>query len=1143
MLFPESPEFAGFYAYTTGLAAVVSLAMIQLPAALAHLGEEFNKLASPASSATPPAHGPTSPVSAVAEAPFYARDSAAVVSITNCMKECAGFLPSSSLVVAGWVVVLVHIQHLVKVHTRWDDGEEPTARGPAIVEFYGNLLPELFPTTVDAGLRNLFERSSQQMLELVVGACRQPSENASGAAAFDLRSEEDGLRMKNVIAHLVRKTQKYFEFSEPIIIATFLAHDVEYTRVPCLHRLLEQERELKADDNWMGNLVESFFLDDGTVRLLARAKNRFPYEPLPYLRLLKGIATQYESVVDRLIRLDTYTHLLPHGFKDYDDCGPEESGNIVLASDLVLLPPRENGMFEHGSPSATLRSLGGIVIPRGTEGVQISSGSTKQVVAWKHSYNALAMFGRILECASTGQFFSAELVNNTVVTEIISLLTLLVASSEESRAASARAPGHYEIPQALGEASDMLGRNRDVISICFNLLDTALSRHTTEQPFFVIGLEFVNSLVHVAPARVWPYLARSVLLERHGRGGALSGYLSAVEVTRGSYDFTLTCLSLFESLVEEAIRSSAVQKGRSKALVLPYKAIPQGPSGVGVSDIVQRDILLGFTRVMVDLFESYRTFRYSKNIAQKLQIGAKISKIFTTILYYAYGVDELSNAENKITSVLMPSAGYLVSIFLTGPANDLPIEPILGVIADGVQTPESSLYLQTLKIWVDQVIHMVEFADVLVRVRLYLGSVSQQLPTQSNVLNDVNRHPPSHLEKRLYAASASMAKLYAADEKFKWPVLGLFESLVKSSGSFSEEPPSLLGHLGSDCANHFVTLLSMLDKPYLDEIIETRIWSFISAVVSNKQQGMSILLLRGETLRRGHRAGKAAASKHKSMLSICFDALEDIDHLPVGKTLAMLEMISTALNFWTLALDDLAKHPKILPGLTKHVGNYAIEFLPADSKELITEKACKIAIAAHIARILALYIHSRKPSDKDEAFFKQLLPKLNFYFEKAVKIGGYRSSLHVLLQKNFEEKWSGVKLIQLKKTRLRRTIYGTDAVYDLGLGDKALGFDPSWAGRPDGYRCEVEQANLNLSLVQTQVVSAPLISTRSKWLICAASGSVILVGALGSRTVRFHQTQPSVNRLASQSSGDLSTRKRRNRTSNAHFRPDPLPSR
>jgi len=702
--------------------------MIQIPTALAILDEEFSKLSSSESSATPPANGPASPpspVSTLSEQSFYIKDQSAIIAVTNCMQECAGYLPSSSLAVAGWVLLLQHIQHLVKDNTQWDDGEGVAARGPMIVEFYNNLLPGLFPTTVDVGLRHLLQRSSKQILQLVIEVL-EPSDSTSGAV-FCLRGEEDGLRMKNVIADLIRRTQKYFEFTEGLINATFLVHDVEYRDITPFNKFLEQELEADTEDSWIGNPVEKFSLDDGTTRLLARAKNRFPYEPLPFLRLIKGIATQNAAVTHYLTDLDTYTHLLPHGFKDYDDCGPEESGNIMLASNLVLFPPRESGMFENDPPTGTFYSLGGIVIPRGTEGVQISSGGTRQVVAWKYRYNALAMFGRILECAVTSQTFSTDLVNMTVVTEIISLLTILVTSSEESVAALAREPGHYEIPQVLAEASDMLGRNRDVISIAFNFLDTALNRHTTEEPFFVVGLEFVNSLVHVAPGRVWPYLARSVLLERHGRGGAFAGYLSAVEVTQGSYDFTLTCLTLFESLVEEAIRSSAVHKGRSKALVVSSKVAPKGPGGMGVSDIVQRDILLGFTRVAVDIIESYRGFKYSKDIAQKLQIGTKIARIFTMILYYAYGVDEFSDADNKITSVLIPSAEYLVSVFLSAGASDLPIEPILGAIADGVQTPESSLYLQTLGVWVNQVIQMVKFADVLVRIRLYLGSAS--LPT------------------------------------------------------------------------------------------------------------------------------------------------------------------------------------------------------------------------------------------------------------------------------------------------------------------------------------------------------------------------------------------------------------------------------
>lgn len=338
------------------------------------------------------------------------------------------------------------------------------------------------------------------------------------------------------------------------------------------------------------------------------------------------------------------------------------------------------------------------------------------------------------------------------------------------------------------------------------------------------------------------------------------------------------------------------------------------------------------------------------------------------------------------------------------------------------------------------------------------------------IANESYRIPPSQFEIHLYRGSAALTKLYGAHERYKQCVLELLETMVKAAGLFSEEePPSLLGFLGSTCANHFVTMLATVDKPYQDVTIETRIWEFVSAVVSNKQQGMSILLLRGETLRQGNNATMRPV-KSRSMLSVCLEGLEEIGRLPVEKTLAMLEMVSMAQNFWSLAMDDLGKHPKFLSTITKHVETVMVEFLPADSVEIMTQKAYTIAIAGHIARILALYFHARRPSEKDQEFFKQLLPRLNFYFERAVKVSGYRRSLHTQLAKNFEEKWGGVKLSQIKKTRLRRQEYGVDAIFDVELGTKVLGFDPSWNGaRSDGYKKEVETANVNLSIVQTQV--------------------------------------------------------------------------
>lgn len=335
------------------------------------------------------------------------------------------------------------------------------------------------------------------------------------------------------------------------------------------------------------------------------------------------------------------------------------------------------------------------------------------------------------------------------------------------------------------------------------------------------------------------------------------------------------------------------------------------------------------------------------------------------------------------------------------------------------------------------------------------------------------RLPTSQFEKDLYGSAASLAKLYGAHERYKQCVLELLASLVKASSSDAEEPPSLLGFLGSQCANHFVTLLAAVDKPYQDAAIEIRIWEFVTAVVSNKQQGMSILLLRGETLRQANGVGSISTpTKKRSMLSVCLDGLQEIGRLPVEKTLAMLDMVSTAQNFWSLAMDDLGKHPKFLATVTNHIENIkTIEFLPADSLEIMTEKAFTIAIAGCIAKILALYFHSRGPSEKDSEFFKQLIPKLDLYFNRAVKISGYRPSLHAHLTKNFEEKFGGVRLSQIKKTRLARREYGVDAIYDVALGSKVLGFDPGWDRRPDGYMSEVEQANVNLSLIQTQVVS------------------------------------------------------------------------
>lgn len=332
-------------------------------------------------------------------------------------------------------------------------------------------------------------------------------------------------------------------------------------------------------------------------------------------------------------------------------------------------------------------------------------------------------------------------------------------------------------------------------------------------------------------------------------------------------------------------------------------------------------------------------------------------------------------------------------------------------------------------------------------------------------------------------------------ERFRLPAVDLLEAMVVASGSnqTSPEPPSLLGHLGTECANAFTQMLAGLDSPTHDLQLETAILNFISAVVSNKQQGLSILLLRGETL-MGRFGGKDSATvpadgkKPRSILTVALDKLSDpkLINMNPERALSMLEAVALSQNYWSLAMEDLGQHPRFISSLIKYMETFNEEFQPQDAKEVLTTKANKVAAVAYIAQIIAMFIHTKRASSSrhEPGFISQLLnPKtLKYYFNHGVRITNYRRSLHGQLEKNFGIKWPGLGLMKLKKTKLKKKVYGPGYFYDLELAGQLLGFDKFWEdngvrkaranpnGDSNGYKEEVELANLNLSLIDSQVV-------------------------------------------------------------------------
>ncbi|KAF8467356.1 nucleoporin subcomplex protein binding to Pom34-domain-containing protein [Kalaharituber pfeilii] len=1148
----QLPDIQNLNSYLHPLCSIISLTILSLHKVDDYLIASFTQ------------DNPAPPTGGVAfeDNAFYLKSPNAIAEVTQILTEHARN-PVASLASFGWSLILRRIgECLYSIGHDPEDIETPTPEPsafatPARRRRTGNAAADLYISSLStiyvhnphgksvAAFLAKSAISDCHVFDLIVQLVTSVATEGNGGIAWSIGHEEDGKSMKAVIATVVRKATEVVEFSQGIVSAVLVLNEVPISEAwkmkhpsePHPFSLDNEQDPLDtSQDSMATNLcdtVAKFWSDpEALTKIMIPARARFPYEPLPFLKIIRSLATDVERTHAVLTKMDTYTQALPVGFGGYEIGLPlnnnlnasnfgfasvsgngsatgsvddSDAGWIVLAEELCLFAPRMISGYETGEDEV---GGGGLVLLPDTHGRVISDNRTvPPIVMWQFRYSALTLFGRILECAligASGGGSSAIFKRGSngavvdpagtqeVIGEIISILTTMILASCSSGSSSEHAE---KVTLILEETSDAVGRNRDVVSIIFDLLEDALQAScrasaTQSTEFITIGLQFVNALVPILPNRVWPYLARSSLLERHGKEGTLIRITSGIEVVKGEYDFTCTALRLFEDLVEDGIRG-AVEKsgvvGGNGVVVFAKKA----GVGAGVSASVQREILEEWTHWGVDLFESYQGWKYL-NGEEKSEIGRRITKILTRILDAVYGVDDSMDLKSKITGLLASSAEHLTKVFLSDSTTTLPLQPIVSAIHDGVTIPESSLYVKPLHNWVFLVTSIMQFAATLVRVRAYIGL------------------PPSQLETQLYEISPFIAKLYAVHDRFRLPVVDLIEAMISASGTApantdllsskrSPEPPSLLGHLGTECASAFTQVLSALDSPLHEIELETKIWNLISAIVSNRQQGMSILLLRGETLLGGFSGNsdhKTAATttgvkKNNSILTVALDELSDtmkLDNQP-EKALAMLETVALSQNYWSLAMEDMGRHPNFLSSMVKYVESFNVEFQSSDTKETATMKANKVAVVANIARILAMHIHTKRASSSrhEPGFIAQLLNPntLRFYFQNGVTISGYRPSLHGHLGKNFEDKWPGLGLMKLKRTKLRKRAYGTGYFYNLGLASQVLGFDKFWesdgaSGRTatsakshniiSGYREEVEQANLNLSLIDSQVV-------------------------------------------------------------------------
>lgn len=1065
--------------------ALVSLALLKLPLALNHLleSQDMSALVGEQSDKSPYIVSPT-----------------AIKELNEVFLEAAGAcLATACPAVFAWGIMM---QTLREVALTAKESRELRQSQRAADEFarYGSPGSEasVSPTTEDgirASPRRRMSTSSEASLPMVLAEeilesimdCSLDEDPivylaksaVNGSHVFDViislatdfcpvfctdHRGEIGLRLRVELLELIRASLVWVDYLPEVVLATLAVLGGSDGFEP----LVPRTSTSKIRD------PKSMFLENDLLmaKLFKTALSRFPYESLPFLKLCRALAASHTltddgmpPVCQSLSNLGTFTHTLPPEFNSYHLVHEDENANYVaLSRDLDIFPSKDNAhkrkLLGLGQEQALLSGgLENFRIPEGTNGRVLSE--TKPVVAiWTYHYSGFKYIGRILECFLVGNdlisLASSEQVTRDTVVETIGLFSTIL----DTLARSAESRGHNVVDAAhniLEEASDGLGRNGDIISTIFDILEKELQRQHSlsgveaSLDLTVQCMRFVRSLIPIMPGRVWPLLARSGLLQMDGNGGMLVALITSNEIVNGHYGLLLASISILDALVEDAVSQAIPRKGTVKAVV---RFAASNRVGTGIPESVMKKVLLAFGRTMTDVFESSVNWRFVK-IEDRLEVNTQIPNLIHKVLLFCYGVDDSLDLDKKPAGVMAPLAEYLLDVLLSPSPNELAIQPLLRILADGIATPESSVAIKATEMWTLQVNASLKLCTFLIQVGVLL------------------QRQCSNLEQQLFKTVPILVRLYVAHESYKVPVISLFEALVKSAARHDAEPPSLLGHLGSKAAKNFLDVLADLDNPLDNEALNVSIWNLLSAVISNRQPWFATYLLTGTTprdsLKTFDKSCGIRSSRGKPLLDIALDSLSKVQALKPRRALALLDFVALAEEHWPWVMSDTHRHPEFLAGISDFMGKLESRFPPSGQEKSVSDSQ-HLRMASYIADILAMYLHHSKNMG-DDTFAKSLIPNISYFIHQAVKVPSYNASLHGNLRQNFEKKYPGCSPSQFKRTLLTRRELGEDYFYDIPVAEKMLGFDPAWLGqRGQGFANELARANVNLSVVESQVV-------------------------------------------------------------------------
>lgn len=877
-----------------------------------------------------------------------------------------------------------------------------------------------------------------------------------------------GMKMRHFLLDLLRASVDLIDYQPDLVQATLAVLTGSESYWDLLGRPLGY-REAEPASIF---LESSIFMD----KLFYEALYRFPYETLPLLRFSRALAIcladqggdGMPAVWPMLAKTNSLTCALPMSFTAYrlvrDD--DEELTYIELTANFELFAkqpvstPRPPKRAKLDGSLVPANSMDLRQIPQGATG-RVLSEAKPLVVCWSHSYSPLAYLGMLLQSASSDDAVISNSPDQSgpapeLIPEIIDLLSVTLLTATRGASAAETSISAVDAAQSiLDTASEGLDGGQDIVSIIFDIFERELSRqpkNTEEIPLgtFVRCVQFTHALLQVMPDRVWPFLGRSALLSVKDSNSQLSAVLASTEAAGGRYDFLIGCIRLFESLVDDAITQAVIRKSPKK--VVARFAVSQ-PLGAGVSQVVMKKVLLSFERIMLDTYQSISTWSFVLN-EQRYEVNARLSMVFNRILNYCFGIQDQSDANQRLSAPLVPAAENLADLFLSASGSESASAHLTGIIQEGAGDKTGLAFPHTTYS-AQQTASTLRFISTLLRLNTMLG------------------YPRPLLEEHMLRAVSLLTRTYTGHPKFREPVIELLDVLVRNANLSDSQPASLLGHMPEHAADHFLEVLSMGDEPLRDRSLSVSVWKLLSQVVSKRQQWLAISILTGDAPRKALKRKMSEPDNRTqadSLLKIALDRLSNIERLPPQTASAVLEFVALAADSWPWILAIAEQHPQFVNAITEYVGQVETA---ANTTQNRTSQAgmefYKILITSYMTEILAMYTHYTRQNGKT-SYAKDLSPNLTYITTTAAVPPAFNASLHSNLRQNFEGRFENCKLTTFQRTALRPPLLGDSFYYDLEIAGQILRLDSSWAGRDqNGLAAEFARANINLSVVEAQI--------------------------------------------------------------------------